>query len=346
MAESRVAGFSSDSTADDIVVLPSQDPRFPLELERQVFEMAASSLGNIFNLILVASRVKEWSVYAQPPNIQGGDAASNRIEPLLYRVIVHGCRQAHGLPITLLETLIHKIGSKLPVFWSKSVKSLLFLRVRKPEDEPLGDIFAACTGLVRLRTALPHSRFLPALGNLPALRYLCTEVTALSSGANFVDFTHPVFRNITHLELLDIPPLYEAAHQICTGLVHIPKLTHIAFHALVMCRALFPLLHLFTHLRAFVLLAGTQSRDNLDFTHLAMEDRFVSIRQADWKKDWLWGADTGEDFWALADEFLAARRAGKVDREFGQLFPLGANTFSGSRFHINDEEDGWRVVNS
>ncbi|KAJ7784756.1 hypothetical protein B0H16DRAFT_1877136 [Mycena metata] len=331
MAESPVAGFCSDSTADSIAPnLPSENPRFPLELERQIFEMAASSLGNIFNLILVASRVKEW------------------IEPLLYRVIVRGYHQNHGQPITPFETLVHKIGSKPPVFWSKSVKSLAFYGFR--EQDPGEQILTTCTGLVRLRTAIPHWRFLPAMCNFPALRYLCTEIRTLFGDLSFLNFAHPAFRNITHLELLDVPRASadERAHQICTGLVHIPKLTHIAFNAEVMCRALSSLLYLFTHLRAIVLLGRT--RDDLDFdlpTHLTMEERFVSIGQTNWQRDWISGADTGEDFWALTDKFLAARRAGKVDRESGQLydpFLLVPNTFSGSRFHIYDDEDEWLAV--
>ncbi|KAJ7784758.1 hypothetical protein B0H16DRAFT_1682050 [Mycena metata] len=270
MAESSVAGFGSDSTANSMAPnLPSRNPRLPLELEREVFEMAASSLGNIFNLILVASRVKEWSVYAQSPNIQGGNAPANRIEPLLYRVVVRVYNRNDGLPrFTPFETLVHKIGSKPPVFWSKSVKSLAFYGIE--EQDPVEQILTACTGLVRLCTASPRSRFLPALKNFPALRHLCIEIEALFGGLSFVDFAHPAFHNITHLELLDVPRASadERAHQICTGLT-------------------------------------------------------------DWKRDWLSGADTGEDFWALADKFLAARRAGKVDR---------------SRFNIYDDEDEWLAV--
>ncbi|KAJ7724418.1 hypothetical protein B0H16DRAFT_1698730 [Mycena metata] len=314
MAESSVAGFGSDSTADSMAPnLPSRNPRLPLELEREVFEMAASSLGNIFNLILVASRVKEW------------------IEPLLYRVVVRVYNRNDGLPrFTPFETLVHKIGSKPPVFWSKSVKSLAFYGIE--EQDPVEQILTACTGLVRLCTASPRSRFLPALKNFPALRHLCIEIEALFGGLSFVDFAHPAFHNITHLELLDVPRASadERAHQICTGLVHIPKLTHIALNAEVMYRALFPLLYLLTHLRAIVLLGRIRADLGFDLpTHLTMEGRFVSIRQTDWKRDWLSGADTGEDFWALADKFLAARRAGKVDR---------------SRFNIYDDEDEWLAV--
>jgi hypothetical protein len=40
------------------------DPRFPVELERTIFEVAAlSRLAGIPNLMLVAARVKAWYVF-------------------------------------------------------------------------------------------------------------------------------------------------------------------------------------------------------------------------------------------------------------------------------------------
>jgi hypothetical protein len=50
---------------------------------------------------------------------------------------------------------------------------------------------------------------------------------------------------------------------------------------------------------------------------LADDDiRFVCIRQErPFRVDWLCGIGGGEDYWALAETFIAARRTGKVDRE-------------------------------
>ncbi|KAJ7718446.1 hypothetical protein B0H16DRAFT_1475584 [Mycena metata] len=280
--------------------VPSQDPRLPPELERLTFEMAASTLGSIFYLILVASRVKEW------------------VEPLLYRVIASG-NHAPGRPIAPLAAVVATFGSKPFAFWSTNVKS--FFLYHDPATDHLNDdallrIIAACTGLVRLRAhyARPHRpnfRPLSVLGNFHALRYLTTEITTLFGDATTIDFTHPVFRNLTHLELIDALSSFDTAHQICTGLTDIPNLTHIAFMTEMLGKALQPLLHLFTHLRAIVAL-GTRDEDL--FTELTTEDRFVWIGQHDFANDWLSGADTGEDHWTLADEFIAARRAGKVDR--------------------------------
>jgi hypothetical protein len=48
---------------------------------------------------------------------------------------------------------------------------------------------------------------------------------------------------------------------------------------------------------------------------LAGDSRFVCIdQQIPYRVDWLRGADTNDDYWALADSFTA-RRMGKVDRK-------------------------------
>jgi hypothetical protein len=41
----------------------------------------------------------------------------------------------------------------------------------------------------------------------------------------------------------------------------------------------------------------------------------VCIQQdKDFRVDWLRGVHSGEDYWALADAFIAAKRAGRVER--------------------------------
>jgi hypothetical protein len=49
---------------------------------------------------------------------------------------------------------------------------------------------------------------------------------------------------------------------------------------------------------------------------LADDSRFVCINpETDFRVEWLRGAQTGNDYWVFADSFIAARRAGEVDRE-------------------------------
>ncbi|KAJ6571217.1 hypothetical protein B0H19DRAFT_1255207 [Mycena capillaripes] len=75
---------------------------------------------------------------------------------------------------------------------------------------------------------------------------------------------------------------------------------------------------MFTQLRCIV--AVTQNGEgypetNMEFARvLSEDDRFVWIGQTNYWNDWVRGAIGGEDYWALADAFIAARRAGRVDR--------------------------------
>ncbi|KAJ7880868.1 hypothetical protein B0H13DRAFT_2345410 [Mycena leptocephala] len=53
-----------------------------------------------------------------------------------------------------------------------------------------------------------------------------------------------------------------------------------------------------------------------DSTHARGVFCFVSIEETtDFRLDWLRGADTRKDYWALAERFIVARRAGKCNRE-------------------------------
>ncbi|KAJ7339007.1 hypothetical protein DFH08DRAFT_964061 [Mycena albidolilacea] len=76
-----------------------------------------------------------------------------------------------------------------------------------------------------------------------------------------------------------------------------------------------------------------------DTSPLSMDSRFVCVQQTlDYRLDWLQGAVSGEDYWALADAFIAARRAGKADLDttvpepflrLGQWCLLGRLTWAG-----------------
>jgi hypothetical protein len=85
----------------------------------------------------------------------------------------------------------------------------------------------------------------------------------------------------------------------------------------------------------------------LSETHLDSDDtRVLGIHQTNFRVDWLRGAATGEDYWALADAFIAAKHAGKVDRRRCR-FRCGLNShkFIGSLYSIfdTDESESWRI---
>ncbi|KAJ7913278.1 hypothetical protein B0H13DRAFT_2659745 [Mycena leptocephala] len=149
--------------------------------------------------------------------------------------------------------------------------------------------------------AVPH---LHVLRTLQCLCRLTIDVNALLEDPR-MDVLHPMFCNITHLELIYFDIASENAPQLCARLSCIPLLTHIALNS----PSHVATLH--TGLRTNMQLdARLHKRDPL-----SDDNRFVCMKQTkDFRSDWLCGADTGENYWALADRFIAVRLAGKCDR--------------------------------
>ncbi|KAJ7184921.1 hypothetical protein C8R46DRAFT_1065469, partial [Mycena filopes] len=271
-------------------------PMLPPELERVVFEIAASNLGDIFNMMLVAWRVREW------------------VESYLYRVVSNTPLESEMFA-TPFNVYTIPIDQKPVGFWSKSVKSVFF----EPEPTPEANItrlLTACKGITRLFSHLSLHKHLGQLGALHDLRRLNIELTGLFRINSLIDLAHPLFRNITHLEVLCIPEL-ETAPALFAGLSLVPKLEHLAFNDTSLYEAMLPFWTSFTHLRSIVLLRPESVRKDKPVNFppaLAADDRFVLIGQTDYSADWFRGANGGEDFWYVADAFIKARRAGLVDR--------------------------------
>ncbi|KAJ6581849.1 hypothetical protein B0H19DRAFT_1252013 [Mycena capillaripes] len=172
---------------------PISDSRLPVELERKIFEIAAyCDPIVVLDLILVAWRVKLW------------------VEPLFYRVIfldASGSPIFEGLPRFTVAPLLRLIDEKRKEILANARHLII-------QDPPhvhgvspshlrrLNAIMRACTGVTHL---FLHSNKklelheLDALAGMPALRVLGVHISKLFKRAS-VNLTHPVFRNITHLE--------------------------------------------------------------------------------------------------------------------------------------------------
>jgi hypothetical protein len=172
-------------------------------------------------------------------------------------------------------------------------------------------VLASCSAVQNL--AIPGLRpdHLPFLSTMP-LRRLSTAITN-AFPANAVDFTHPLFSNLTHLELMGFPDY--ASWEEWKGLALIPNLTHLAFlmqkslaifqGALDTCPALQVLVYLYSRVY-----------EAIDLQKLAQDTRFVCMRVSPFVLDWQIGARGGDDFWVCAERFIAQRVSGQVDREF------------------------------
>ncbi|KAJ7852016.1 hypothetical protein B0H13DRAFT_2674010 [Mycena leptocephala] len=294
--------------SDDSV--PHPDPRLPPELERTIFEIVALSRpSGIPNLMLVAARVKAW------------------IEPLLYRIVL--CRTSRlrqikfvGFPASTItvETLLRLAATTgSPSVIQNSIRHLFLDGFLDgfPVSDRVDAILTACSGVTNLFAHFHAAPHLGALGALHCLHRITIDATALME-PSAVTVPHPMFRTVTHLDLTTFEPV--PVHALCARLSCMPRLTHLALnsssHIADLNSELRADARLDARLECIVrLYSGAIDQIRATPTPLSDDARFVCIEQTTYfRLDWLRGADSGEDYWALADRFIAARRAGKCDR--------------------------------
>ncbi|KAJ7909979.1 hypothetical protein B0H13DRAFT_618153 [Mycena leptocephala] len=282
--------------------------RLPPELERTIFEIVALlEPTNIPTLMRIAWRVKHW------------------VEPLLYRVIFLSSiviHNMHGFPVAPLDIWLEAISKKSASFVESSV-SHIFLDSDSADGTELSVLDVILAPRVKNLFCFDASapRYLPVLDRLQCLSRLTIDVGPLFA-PDAIDFTAPLFRNLTHLEFLDDGDGLPS--DIGPGLALIPNLTHVAFNSVTDVAALHASVRTNMRLRCIVFFT-------LSETHLDSDDtRVLGIHQTNFRVDWLRGAATGEDYWALADAFIAAKHAGKVDRS---LYSISDT----------DEPESWRI---
>ncbi|KAJ6505053.1 hypothetical protein C8R45DRAFT_1090819 [Mycena sanguinolenta] len=246
--------------------------------------------------MLVARRVRFW------------------IEPLLYRVVF--------LKDSTTGQLLRDLN--LPAFTADALEQRppnsfrhvrhLFIDDDVVKRPTLKSWLLACTGVTNLYAWFNCAPdILPSINSLTDLQYLTIDVRALCGAT----IPFPLFLNITHLELFVFTgAAEESVDHIWRNISLIPRLTHLALNHLQ-----YGLSHAalcgHAQLQCIVFLSPRRS---LDGSPLCDDSGFVCIdEELDYYEDWLNGAVFGEDYWALADAFLAARRAGTVDRKYPRL---------------------------
>ncbi|KAJ6505180.1 hypothetical protein C8R45DRAFT_1209027 [Mycena sanguinolenta] len=281
-----------------------REPRLPPELERRIFEIAALAQPIwIPSLMLVARRLKLW------------------VEPLLYRVVFlkdTGTLRDLDLPTFAADALEQR-----PPNYFCYVRHL-FIDEAFVKRPALMSWLLAWTGVTNLYACFNCAPdILPSISSLANIQYLTIDVRALCSTT--VPF--PLFLTITHLELFDFTrAAEESADCICHNISLIPQLTHLALNHLQ-----YSLSHAalcgHTQLQCIVFWSPWRS---LNGSPLRDDSRFVCIDgELDYSGDWLNGAVFGQDYWALADAFIAARRAGTINRSRYRIVneSVGPQTF-------------------
>ncbi|KAJ7203538.1 hypothetical protein GGX14DRAFT_651548 [Mycena pura] len=267
-------------------------PTLPVELEKEIFQMTAySRLSSIPCLMLVAHRVKIW------------------VEPLLFWVIAldrsslpYAYPMADDVDFSGIQSLSTSV-------LRDSVRHLLLKNIPNTVSQFILSASSAVEDLWIASISGANSFLLPFIGVLPLKRLYCNLGELFADKAQ-IDFGHPLFSRLTHLELFD-----QRATDHYFDLALIPHLTHLAFY--------FPqagffdmsltLLKTCKSLHVLVLLMAVRSQRAVK--HEALEDpRFVQMFCSQFVDDWKSGALTGSDYWSRAEDFIARRRSGEIDR--------------------------------
>ncbi|KAJ7892695.1 hypothetical protein B0H13DRAFT_2665615 [Mycena leptocephala] len=185
------------------------DPSLPPELEHRIFETAGLAYpGIIPTLLRVARRVHIW------------------IEPLLYRVIWVD-PHAHATKTAAVRAAIH---SKPADFFKAAVRHLFLDGSSEFSEEEAEILLRLCQNLVTFAATgvFSRPRQLPILAGMH-VRRLSGCLNKLFGSRDAVDFGHPLFLSITHLDVF--VDLADAA--MYTRLAAIPALTHLCLNGVI-----------------------------------------------------------------------------------------------------------------
>ncbi|KAJ7473839.1 hypothetical protein B0H11DRAFT_2195509 [Mycena galericulata] len=263
--------------------------RLPLELEEAIFVLSAVSRPvSIPNLILVAWRVKHW------------------VEPLLYRTLVINAAPIDDLPSCSVDAFIG-ITRTNQAMLLKSVRNLM---LRNTSSDDAESIISACSGVQNLyiTNVLLHTStrmYFPGHDTMPLTRLYCDRGDIFVP--HYPRFAHPLFANITHLELFHLD------NESRKGLALLPRLTHLAYADDI--NSLWPwkqLLEECKSLRVLICVCWPLPRHD---PPVVEDPRFVMMLVEGYIADWQRGILTGRDFWTRAEEFIAKRTSSQTNPE-------------------------------
>ncbi|KAJ7802306.1 hypothetical protein B0H13DRAFT_2297279 [Mycena leptocephala] len=275
------------------------DPILPPELEREIFEIAATiHPGTIPPLLRVARRVLTW------------------IEPLLYRVIRVDADDAFRA--AKAGAIMRAMHSKPTNFFADAVLHMFLDYNSEWTVDQACSLLSLCSNLVGLavmgRYCTPS--LLPILGTTQIRRFVGT-LSELFGSYDAIDFDHPALASITHLHVVDA--VNRMSELQVRRLASLPSLTHLALSIDVSGPILPQILSDGANLVVlfnFWVSANT-ARDALEIipqtSPLKSDPRFIlGVIPDDYWADWEIGAQAGADFWVEAGEFGAKKRRGEI----------------------------------
>ncbi|KAJ6485379.1 hypothetical protein C8R47DRAFT_1130004 [Mycena vitilis] len=256
-------------------------PFLPPELERAIVETAAELNPEcIPNLFLVSHRVHDW------------------IERVRYRTVTHSGGSSTYSVGALLRAI--RSNTKPASFFHDRVQHLFLEDIRDSEE-----IVSVCSGVQFFALTTKAMQLNPGLGAILPRRLNLLLVSLLTS-IDSLDQTHPMFTNVTHLDVLD-PSLNP---DLIGYFAMLPLLTHLSIwhngasltDVLARCPKLEALIDM--------------NDDNSEPNHLMSIDDVrvvcMALGDVEYEEDWVIGTRGGLDFWARADVFISKKRRGEI----------------------------------
>ncbi|KAJ7035988.1 hypothetical protein C8F04DRAFT_494085 [Mycena alexandri] len=291
------------------------EPALPLDLERVIFELAASAhLSCIPTLMLVAWRVKAW------------------VEPFLYTAVFLGTSN-HNTPVEFVTNL--ELRSS---FYRDTVRHICLHPPSVLDPRTIlatHAIFTTCTHVETLAVKSARNQsnafLLPLIQKFPALTRLHADLADLLSvlSRNERSAAFDAFSSLTHLEMREHTPTAD----VCAGLTRLPHLTHLALQYNSRARGIVPLcMNVLKECRALRVLAALSEKrfelggvrvgapfyQAVDTPRIDSDDvRFVLVQHpriiAEDVEAWLTDTRNGRlpGFWECAEEAVSRRIAAK-----------------------------------
>ncbi|KAF7333738.1 hypothetical protein MVEN_02330300 [Mycena venus] len=273
----------------------STEPILPEDLERAIFEMAATHHpGMILALLRVAKRVYAWT------------------EPILeqYRVVLV-TPEANG-------RVVNVAGAAL----SNWEDAQFAQYVRHMWLDGNADLLSSPQALLRLTTNLTDLSVMGGVCVPALLPILCTMrlrrftgcLWHLFGGIELIDLAHPALGSLTYLHILDALAENE---RIYNNLNSLPKLTHLAVFESVPGPIITQIFRICPRLEVFVVLYDADMDITLGEASQidGVEDaRLVLTAYPTDSAAWVRGACGRGDFWSAAEAFVARMRRRQIAR--------------------------------
>ncbi|KAF9050490.1 hypothetical protein BJ165DRAFT_1525709 [Panaeolus papilionaceus] len=194
-------------------------PILPRELECKIFELAAQeSLRTCAQLLLVARRVHYW------------------LKPVLYSVLILNDTKPPSLPLYIeSEARRQKKCDEINPALSHFAHMIKHVLIRQRFISDISNVLQHCTDIQNLTMWIPYgdcSSLVPILEAQPSLRRISFDPSLFFRSWDEdtpIPFNLPMFRNITHLEVISATPSWSKWQY----LEALPSLTHLALGGVV-----------------------------------------------------------------------------------------------------------------